>query len=128
MRRKLFLILTALAATGIFGTAKTQSNFKMLLRLWPHHHTNDSLKAELLQALKTYPDLWDEAWFCMEITTLDKNKHTRSAQKMARAAAELRKIGIGTSIQGITLGHGDSFEFSSSELKPKEWSTIVNNA
>ncbi len=128
MIRRLVSLLLALTITGIAEGTKPQSDFKMLLRLWPHHHTNDSLKNELLKALQAYPGLWDEAWFCMEINTLDKNKHTHSAHKMAHAASELRKMGIGTSIQGITLGHGDTFALNSSELEPKDWTTIVNNA
>ena len=105
-------ILALVFMSFLWPVWATASEFKMLLRLWPHHHTDDSLKNELLAALEDYPGLWDEAWFFMEYNTLLSEKHNCSARKMGEAARQLRAIGIKPSVQGLTIGHGDGFEFS----------------
>ena len=121
-------ILALVFMSFLWPVWATASEFKMLLRLWPHHHTDDSLKNELLAALEDYPGLWDEAWFFMEYNTLLSEKHNCSARKMGEAARQLRAIGIKPSVQGLTIGHGDGFEFNTEESIPDKWTTIVNNA
>lgn len=75
-------ILALVFMSFLWPVWATASEFKMLLRLWPHHHTDDSLKNELLAALEDYPGLWDEAWFFMGYNTLLSEKHNCSARKM----------------------------------------------
>ena len=93
--------------------------FKMIVRLWPDHHKDSALREELLQALKKYPDFCDEVWLCMEFETFSKEAHKESARAMAVAAERLRNAGIGVSIQGITLGHGDDFESGAARPHPE---------
>ena len=119
-----FVTACCFVAGSQFAYAEN-SPFKMLLRLWPSHHQNDTLRSDLLQALQEYPKLWDEVWLCMETTTLDENKHLQSAKRMATLAKDLKKSGLGVAIQGITIGHGDSFEFSNSETIPQHWTTVI---
>lgn len=101
--------------------------FKMIVRLWPDHHKDSALREELLQALKKYPDFCDEVWLCMEFETFSKEAHKESARAMAVAAERLRNAGIGVSIQGITLGHGDDFESGAARPHPElTWGNIVD--
>ena len=102
-----------------------ESDFKMILRLWPAHHNDTVLRNELLLALRDYTGTFDEVWFCMEFETLSMETHRESAKAMAEACREMRKIGITPSIQGISIGHDDAFESGSDELIPTQWSTAV---
>ena len=103
------------------------AEFKMIVRLWPDHHKDSALREELLQALKKYPDFCDEVWLCMEFETFSKEAHKESARAMAVAAERLRNAGIGVSIQGITLGHGDDFESGAARPHPElTWGNIVD--
>ena len=102
-----------------------ESDFKMILRLWPAHHNDTILRDDLLLALNEYSGTFDEVWFCMEFETLSMEKHRKSANAMAVACREMRKLGVTPSIQGISIGHDDSFESGSDELAPSQWSTAV---
>lgn len=106
---------------------KADSEFKMALRLWPDYHNDSLLQMQLLQALDRYPGVWDEVWLNMEFETLSEETHRKSARTMAAAAERLRERGIGVSVEGITIGHGDDFESGqdNSELKPA-WGTMVD--
>jgi len=97
----------------------------MIVRLWPDHHKDSALREELLQALKKYPDFCDEVWLCMEFETFSKEAHKESARAMAVAAERLRNAGIGVSIQGITLGHGDDFESGAARPHPARSEEVV---
>lgn len=121
-----FVILLFASCVGGGQPEKTEeTDFKMIMRLWPAHHNDTSLRNELLLALREYPGTFDEVWFCMEFETLSMEKHEKSAKAMAEACHEMRKIGITPSIQGISIGHDDGFESGSDELVPTQWSTAV---
>ncbi len=121
-----FVILLFVSCVGGEHSEKTEdSDFKMIMRLWPAHHNDTSLRSDLLLALREYPGAFDEVWFCMEFETLSMEKHEKSAKAMAEACREMRKIGITPSIQGISIGHDDGFESGSDELVPTQWSTAV---
>lgn len=62
------------------------SNFKMILRLWPKHHKDTILRDELLQALRAYPNTFEEVWLCAEFETLSMDAHRKSAAAMAVTA------------------------------------------
>ena len=119
----IFSIIIALFCVGcsLESSCERDENFRMHLRLWPDHHNNFELRDQLTAALKHHKGLFDEAWLCMEIATIDPNAHLASAQNMALAADELRKVGVDASVQGISLGHGDSFEQQSTAFDPVEW-------
>ena len=102
-----------------------ESDFKMILRLWPAHHNDTVLRNELLLALQKYSGTFDEVWFCMEFETLSMENHRKSAKAMAEACREMRRIGVTPSIQGISIGHDDAFESGSDELIPNKWSTAI---
>lgn len=113
--------LLACACSACVSEPESDNNFRMHLRLWPDHHNKFELRDQLTAALKHHRGLFDEAWLCMELATIDMQTHTASAQNMALAAEELRKVGVEPSVQGISLGHGDSFEQQSSAFDPVEW-------
>jgi len=132
MRPRLFLatllgiLLFASCQVSKQSTETTPSDFKMILRLWPDHHNDTVLRGDLLQAMRTYPNTFEEVWFCAEIQTLSMDAHRKSAAAMAVASQQFRELGITPSLQAITLGHGDSFESGSEDLVPTEWSTITD--
>ncbi len=131
LKKHLLVLLGIFVLTGCSCGEKRvgksgNPEFKMILRLWPDHHKNIGLRNDLSEALKTYTDLFDEAWFCMEIETLSMDEHKKSAIAMDAACRQLRDIGVEASIQGISVGHGDSFESGSDALIPQKWGTITD--
>ena len=79
----------------------------LIIRLWPHHHTDEVDLGELLAALKANRRACDEVWFCTEIGFPPMEEHDRSARMMAEAAAKVRALGIAAGLQiANTLGHG----------------------
>lgn len=104
----------------------TADTFKMILRLWPAHHTDSVLRNEVIEALYRYPGVMNEVWLCMEFETLSLQKHRQSAEAMAQATQQFRKAGVEVSIQGISLGHGDNFESGAEgDYEDMTWGTIV---
>ena len=104
-------IIIATAALVSCGKDKPasseESDFRMMLRLWPAHHDDAVLSEELLNALKEY-DFCDEVWFCgQESATKPAAIHEASAEKMALMADKFRDMGIIPSLQVVALGHGD---------------------
>ena len=128
--RKFLCSIAALAIlVSCGGNAEpsfSDSNFRMHLRLWPAHHTDTELRDELVEALKQYDGLFDDVWLCTEFETLSMPTHRASAKKMGEASRMLSELGIDVSFQGISIGHGDNFESGADELRPTEWSTIVD--
>ena len=109
--RHILAIIIATAALVSCGKDKPasseESDFRMMLRLWPAHHDDAVLSEELLNALKEY-DFCDEVWFCgQESATKPAAIHEASAEKMALMADKFRDMGIIPSLQVVALGHGD---------------------
>jgi len=97
----------------------------MIIRLWEHHHTDEKLLRESLTAFKQYRDACDEVWFCTKPSAAPLEEHRESARLMAKAAEEMRKIGVIPSLQiGATIGHGDDFSLHS--VSPA-WGTVVDS-
>lgn len=131
MRRFLFLCSLLFALGGCSQSPKCDpasdaSDFGMILRLWPAHHTDEELRDDLIEALEKYYGTFNEVWLCQEFETLSMESHRASAEKMAIANKMLQDIGVTTSIQGICIGHGDDFEAGADELRPTKWTTIVD--
>ena len=120
-----FMVLSSCVKTTPSDQTRNASDFHMHLRLWPAHHNDTQLGHDLIAALKEYPDLWDDAWLCMETSTISTEAHLASAQNMSRMAEQLRAVGVEPSIQGISLGHGDSFDQQSSDFNPTQWSATT---
>lgn len=128
MKKYLFLVVASVALWSCADPSSseaTDSNFRMHLRLWPAHHNDTELGEQLLDALQEYRGLWDDAWLCMETNTIAMDTHRPSAQAMGNMAKQLREVGVEPSIQGISLGHGDSFDQQSSAFNPVEWSATT---
>jgi len=80
----------------------------IVIRLWPDHHKNARLLAELIEALDRNRLACDEVWFCTEPGLPHLEVHRRSAELMGRAAERVRSAGFLPGIQiGWTIGHGD---------------------
>ncbi|MBR4995577.1 MAG: hypothetical protein IKY82_05905 [Alistipes sp.] len=130
--KRILILLSALLVLGSCNKstnpdpATNAEDFGMILRLWPAHHTDEQLRDDLIEALKKYNGTFNEVWFCQEFETLSMDTHRESAAKMAVANDMLREIGVTTSIQGISVGHGDDFEAGADELRPTKWTTIVD--
>ena len=88
----------------------SNSNFPFLIiRLHPRHHRNKETFSEVIELLKNKPGVCNEVWFCTEFEFPDLQQHRESAVLMAKAAAEIRKLGIATGLQiANTIGHGGS--------------------
>lgn len=83
----------------------------LIIRLHPQHHRNAAMRAEMLELLTSHPGVCDEVWFCTEFGFPDLQHHRESAVVMARAADEIRKIGIAPGLQiANTIGHGGTAE------------------
>ena len=124
MKHSIWLVLATICLCACSSPSTKQHTddvFRMHLRLWPDYHNNVELRDELTSALTRHNGLFDEAWLCMEMETIDPQAHQRSANNMALAAEALRKIGVDASVQGISLGHGDSFGQQSSAFDPVDW-------
>ena len=115
MRPRGFIIILLLAGMMAgefpgFSSVRTKGDttlFRMMVRLWPAHHTDPDLSKDLLDALDEYR-FCDEVWLCGEMpATQALSFHEASAQSMAPMAEKLRKAGIIPSLQVAVLGHGD---------------------
>jgi len=77
-----------------------------MIRLWPAHHLNDTLETQLIEAFKKYPDCCDEVWFCFEDEyNVPREQQMKNRDKLAKAAADVRELGIIASLQTVTVGH-----------------------
>lgn len=80
----------------------------MMIRLWPDHHRDDRLLADLLKTLQRHRGACDEVWFCTEMGFPSLDVHRRSAEQMRAAADKVRSAGFLAGIQiANTLGHAD---------------------
>ncbi|HPA16709.1 MAG TPA: hypothetical protein PLU30_03100 [Verrucomicrobiae bacterium] len=108
------------------GVPRTvEDPFRMIIRLWPHHHADKQLLKESLAAFSRYRNACDEVWFCTEPGATPIEKHRESARLMSEAAEEMRKIGVIPSVQiGSTIGHADGF---SADAPLLTWGTLVDS-
>ncbi len=80
----------------------------MVIRLWPRHHADERLLADLLATLRRHRDACDEVWFCTEFGFPSLRIHRTAALRMAAAAQTVRTAGFLPGIQiANTLGHAD---------------------
>ena len=80
----------------------------IIIRLWPHHHTDGEAMAEMLTLLERHRAACDEVWFCTEMGYPTLEAHRRSAERMALAAGKVRALDILPGLQvANTIGHAD---------------------
>ena len=99
--------------------------FKMIVRLWPAHHTDSLTSVQLLEALHKYPHFCDEVWFCTNESHpyCDLESHHSSARQMGIMADAMRDLGIIPSIQAITVGHPETA--ATPDEPCIQWGTMV---
>ena len=109
------------------GTEEASDDFRMMIRLWPTHHDDTLVTAQLLDALKKY-DFCDEVWLCTnDPMSHSMSWHEQHAKAMGIAAGKFRDAGIIPSMQGVALGHGDGVIAGSNPRKDStiHWGTMV---
>lgn len=128
MKRTFFLLIILAGALlcGCSDKKVNDSDFRMMVRLWPAHHKDTTLTDQLLEAFRKY-DFCDEVWFCSESpATHTLPWHEPSAKAMGKAAEKFRKAGIIPSLQVVALGHGDgAVAFGPVKDTTIHWGTMV---
>ena len=106
---------------------KASPQFKMILRLWPQYHTDTVLGNHLIEAIKQYPFV-DEIWYCMECDYpyIPLADHEKSCAMMNTLRKKFENLGIKTDIQGISIGHSDSYEENKAPYPKPKWGTLTN--
>lgn len=103
--------------------APQEPDFKMIVRLWPKHHSDKQTMQDLLQALDRYPKFCDEVWFCTEDpVSYTLQEHQKSAVMMGEMAQKLRSRGITPSLQFICVGHPEADDTVNPHI---HWGTMV---
>ncbi len=121
------LCCAALASCSSPSTGEQeQSDFRMMVRLWPVHHNDSTLTDQLITAFRKY-DFCDEVWLCSETpATHELSWHAPSARRMGVAARKFRDAGIIPSLQVVALGHGDgAVSFGPIKDTTIHWGTMV---
>ena len=93
------------------------------IRLRAPHTADDAQWAATFRALSDNRGACDEVWFSTGISFPPMAWHREHAARLARYAADLRRVGIQPSLQfQATLGHGDSFSGTPEEMAGRTWS------
>lgn len=86
---------------------------RLMLRLSPGNTETDARWEETLKAIRSAPGCCDDVWFSTGTGVPDLSWHRERAARIARAASELRAMGIDASLQiQATIGHGDAPEIA----------------
>ena len=116
MRAHLTLALVGSAAAACCAAAPVMS-----LRLRGPHTATEAQWAATFKAIAANPGCCDEVWFSTGIGVPPLDWHRAQAARVAKAADDLRKIGVVPSLQfQATLGHGDALS-SSEDCSAKAW-------
>ena len=101
------LATLAIASVGVaYGDAIPFS----AIRLRKPHTDREEVWNGLREQFAKYRAGVDEVWFSTGISFPKMEEHRAAAQRLAKAADDLRKIGIRPSLQiQATIGHGDAF-------------------
>lgn len=123
---KLLVLCAVLLSFNSCSSAPEKSHFKMIVRLWPHHHNDSVVSNQLIEALQKYPDFCDEVWLCPENTSDEPmDEIERETKNMARLADRMRKLGITPSIQVICIGHPEGSGVMEGQGRNINWGTVV---
>ena len=92
------------------------------IRLRAPHTADDAQWAATFHALSENRGACDEVWLSTGISFPPMAWHREHAARLARYAADLRRVGIVPSLQfQATLGHGDSFAGTPEEMAGRTW-------
>ena len=101
------------AALFLSSTASGGGFPRLMLRLSPGNTETDARWAETLDAIRSTPGCCDDVWFSTGTGVPGLAWHRERAARIARAASELRTMGIEASLQiQATIGHGDAPEIA----------------
>ena len=113
-------IMTILCA-GCALLAAVAATPRMSLRLRGPHTATEAQWQATFRALAANPGCCDEVWFSTGIGLPPLAWHRAQAARLARAAEDLRKIGVVPSLQfQATLGHSDALS-ASEDCSAKSW-------
>ncbi len=122
MMKKSFLFASLFAASAAFAATPAPERPRMIIRFSPGEE-NPDVWSRMLPQLEKYRASCDEVWFSNGISMVSLDTHRKRSELMAKAAQELRKIGIIPSLQiQATVGHGDNVLLDNSALT---WGTYV---
>jgi hypothetical protein len=95
----------------------------MMLRFRPTNTDTDEAWNETYKMIKDNPGCCDEVWFSTGMGYLPEQWHKEKVERMERAMAQLRELGVGSSLQfQMTIGHGDKFGVGNEHLyAEKTW-------
>jgi hypothetical protein len=95
----------------------------MMLRFRPTNTDTDEAWNETYKMIKENPGCCDEVWFSTGMGFLPEKWHLDKLKRMERAMAQLRELGVGSSLQfQMTIGHGDKFGVGNEHLyAEKTW-------
>ena len=106
------LAACAVLAAGVTACAADDAVPFSAIRLRKPQTDRQEVWKETLAAFTKHREAVDEVWFSTGICFPKMEEHRASAQRLAAAAEELRKIGILPSLQvQSTIGHGDAFTY-----------------
>lgn len=110
-----------LAACALLAAAAFAATPRMSLRLRGPHTADEAQWRETFRALEANPGCCDEVWFSTGIGLPPLAWHRAQAARLARAAEDLRKIGVVPSLQfQATLGHSDAIS-ALEDCSAKSW-------
>jgi len=109
-------------------STRSRAGFPFIMfRIWSEYHRNPAFWKEMFDMVKRYQDVCNEVWFCMESGFRSIQKHCESAAMMARAANELRSLGIEAGMQiPHTIGHGGALSSFKNEVGTN-WQRFTNH-
>lgn len=120
------MLLCAAAVLAVACAHEQDSDFRMMIRLWPEFSDNPEQTDALIDAFRKY-DFCDEVWLKAQTPfTHSLAWHEEHAAKMALAADKMREAGIIPSMQEVVLGHGDGMTvFDVMKDSTIHWGTMV---
>ena len=119
----IFFALSGIFAFGATSQKKSENHPLMMLRLRPTNTDTDEAWNETYKIIKENPGCCDEVWFSTGMGFLQQEWHEDKVTRISRAMAQLKEIGISSSLQfQMTIGHGDKFGVGNEHLyAEKTW-------
>ena len=120
-----FMLICSLVMPMAFSCQECQENERplMMLRLRPTNTDSDEAWNDTYSIIKENPGCCDEVWFSTGMGYLPQEWHQDKVERIGRAMAQLKEIGVGSSLQfQMTIGHGDKFGVGNEHLfTEKTW-------
>lgn len=120
-----FMLICSLVMPMAYSCQECQENERplMMLRLRPTNTDSDEAWNDTYSIIKENPGCCDEVWFSTGMGYLPQEWHQDKVERIGRAMAQLKEIGVGSSLQfQMTIGHGDKFGVGNEHLfTEKTW-------